>query len=151
MVQKLHFCEKVYFYRFCIFKYSFYHSFTLYYCAIVYSLDAGFFSIPSGCQAVWTLIRPDILFAKVISRHQKLPLADKELNTKQLVDTTFWLKPWLKLTSFGSNVFHLSKVLATTVSLVSISFERYRYNRQDCVIKVRSCIKLDFIQVQDYI
>ena len=42
-------------------------------------------------------------------------LAGKELNTKQLVDT-FWLKPWLKLISFGSNFFHLTKVLATTNS-----------------------------------
>ena len=41
--------------------------------------------------------------------------ASKELNTKQLVDT-FWLKPWLKLISFGSNFFHLAKVLATTNS-----------------------------------
>ena len=40
-------------------------------------------------------------------------IAGKELNTKQLVDT-FWLKPWLKLISFGSNFFHLAKVLATT-------------------------------------
>ena len=42
-------------------------------------------------------------------------IAGKELNTKQLVDT-FWLKPWLKLISFGSNFFHLAKVLATTNS-----------------------------------
>ena len=41
------------------------------------------------------------LFAKVISRQQKSPLAGKEINTKQFVDTTFWLKPWLKLISFG--------------------------------------------------
>ena len=41
--------------------------------------------------------------------------AGKELNTKQLVDT-FWLKPWLKLISFGSNFFHFAKVLATTIS-----------------------------------
>ena len=40
--------------------------------------------------------------------------ADKELNTKQL--DTFWLKPWLTLISFGSNFFHLAKVLATTNS-----------------------------------
>ena len=44
------------------------------------------------------------------------PIADKELNTKQLVDTTFWLKPWLQLISLGSNFFHLAKVLATTNS-----------------------------------
>ena len=42
-------------------------------------------------------------------------IAGKELNTKQLVDT-FWLKPWLKLIAFGSNIFHLAKVLATTNS-----------------------------------
>ena len=29
------------------------------------------------------------------------PPAGKDLNTKQLVDTTFWLKPWLKFISFG--------------------------------------------------
>ena len=40
-------------------------------------------------------------------------MAGKELNTKQLVDT-LWLKPWLRLISFGSNFFHLVKVLATT-------------------------------------
>ena len=34
---------------------------------------------------------------------QKLS-AGKELNAK-LVDTTFWLKPWLKLISFGYNFF----------------------------------------------
>ena len=43
-------------------------------------------------------------------------LAGKELNTKQLADTTFWLKPWLKLISFGSNFFDLATVLATTNS-----------------------------------
>ena len=32
--------------------------------------------------------------------------------SKQLVNT-FWLKPWLKLISFGSNFFHLAKVFAT--------------------------------------
>ena len=48
---------------------------------------------------------------------QRLPadVVGKGLNTKQLVDT-FWLKPWLKLISFGSNFFHLAKVLATTNS-----------------------------------
>ena len=42
-------------------------------------------------------------------------IVGKELNTKQFVDT-FWLKPWLKIISFGSNFFHLAKVLATTNS-----------------------------------
>ena len=44
----------------------------------------------------------------------KSPLAGKELNTEQLFDTTFWLKPWLELISFGFNFFNLAKVLATT-------------------------------------
>ena len=70
------------------------------------------FSIPS----VWIQIGPDKLFAKVISWQQKLPLVGKELNTKQPVGTIFWLNPWLKLISFGSNFFHLAKVLATTNS-----------------------------------
>ena len=43
-------------------------------------------------------------------------IAGKELNTKKLVETTFWLKPWLKLISFGSNFSHLAKLLATTNS-----------------------------------
>ena len=38
------------------------------------------------------------------------------LNTEELVDTTFWLKPWQKSISFGSNFSHLAKVLATTNS-----------------------------------
>ena len=50
-----------------------------------------------------------------LSADDKSPLAAKELNTK-FVDTTFWLKPWLKLISFGSNFFHLAKVLSTTNS-----------------------------------
>ena len=40
----------------------------------------------------------------------------KELDTNKLVDTAFWLKPWLKVISFGYNFFHLAKVLATTNS-----------------------------------
>ena len=43
-------------------------------------------------------------------------IAGKELNTKQLVDT-FWLKPWLKLISFGSKFFHMAEVLATSSEL----------------------------------
>ena len=48
-----------------------------------------------------------------LSADNMSPLACKEVNTKQLVGTTFWLKPWLKLISFGSNFFHVSKVLAS--------------------------------------
>ena len=63
--------------------------------------------------------RPDLgpnCLQKVISRLQKMPLAGKELNRERLLDTTFWLKPWLKSISFGSNIYHLAKVLATTNS-----------------------------------
>ena len=50
-----------------------------------------------------------------LSADNKLALVGKELNTKQL-DTTFWLKTWLKLISLGFNFFQLAKVLATTNS-----------------------------------
>ena len=61
-------------------------------------------------------VGPDLcpnLFAKVSSSWIKSPLASKELNIEQLLDTTFWLKPWLKSISFGSNFFYLARVLAT--------------------------------------
>ena len=38
------------------------------------------------------------------------------LNMEELVDTTIWLKPLQKSISFGSSVFCLAKVLATTNS-----------------------------------
>ena len=44
----------------------------------------------------------------------KIAASGQELNTEQLPDTTFWLKPWLKSVSFGSYYFHSAKLLATT-------------------------------------
>ena len=52
----------------------------------------------------------------VCKGYQQTTKVGKELDTKIIVDTTFWLKPWLKLSSFGYNFFHLAKVLATTNS-----------------------------------
>ena len=82
--------------------------------------------MPSGCQTDWIQIRPHILSGLILvqtvckgyqqSTLEKSPLVAKELNTKQLVDTSFWLKPLLKLISLGSNFFYLAKVLATTNS-----------------------------------
>ena len=106
------FVKKCILISFCIFKYCFYYSFTHYYCAIFYSLDAGFFL--SGLIRVHTVCKGYQqttkcragsgfkLFAKVIynSRQQKWA---KELNAKKNVDNTFWLKPCLKLISFGYN------------------------------------------------
>ena len=48
----------------------------------------------------------------VCKGYQQTTKVDKELNT----NTTIWLKPWLKLISFGYNFFHLAEVLATTNS-----------------------------------
>ena len=115
------FAKKCNLISFWIFKYCFNYSFTLYYCAIFYFLDAGFFSIPSEWRTVWILIRPDILsgliwvqtVCKGYQQTKKSTLAAKELNTKQLVDTTFWLKPCRKLISFGTNFSHLATVMAT--------------------------------------
>ena len=100
------FAKKCILISFWIFKYCFYYSFTHYNCTIFYSLDAGFFQYHqgvkqfgsrSGLTFCWPL-SGSILFAFRLSADT----AGKELNTKQLVDT-FWLKPWLKLISFGSN------------------------------------------------
>ena len=123
MVQKLLICEKVYFDQLLDFP-------TLLLCLHTLSLchiqlfECWIFSIPSGCQTDWVQMRPDILpgliwvqtVCKGYQQIPKLPLADKELNTEQLLDTGFWLKPWLKAISFGFNFFHLAKVLATTNS-----------------------------------
>ena len=78
----------------------------------IYSLDAGFFFNTIRVSNSLDQDQED----QDLRRQQKSPLAGKEINTKQLVDTTFWLKPWLELISFGSNFFHLAKVLATTNS-----------------------------------
>ena len=142
MVQKLHICEKSILICFWFIKYCFYYFFTHYYCAIFYSLDAGFFQYHPGVKQFGSRSGPTFfrarsgskLSARVISRQQNVWLdlgpnclqrlsADcqttkvgKELYTKKLGDTTVWLKPWLKLISFGYNFFHLAKVLATTNS-----------------------------------
>ena len=124
MVKKLHICKSVYFdqlLEFQILLLLFLHILLL--CHILL-FGCWIFSIPLGCQTVWIQIRPDILsgliwvqtVCKGYQQTKKSPLAGKELSTKQLVDTTFWLKPWLKLISVGSNFFHLAKVLATTNS-----------------------------------
>ena len=88
---------------------------TLLFCHILL-FGCWILSMPSECQTAWIQIRPDILSCLIWvqtvckgnqqSTLEKLPLADKELNTKQLVDTTFWLNPWLKLISLGSNFSH---------------------------------------------
>ena len=62
---------------------------------IFYSLDAGFFQYHQSVKQFGSRSGPTFcrarsgskLFAKVNSRQQKSPLACKELNTKQLVDT----------------------------------------------------------------
>ena len=81
-------------------------------------------SILSGGQTVWILIRPDIMLGliwiqTICKGYQQTTIvapSGQRVKYKQLVDTTFWLKPWLKFISFGSNVFHLARVLATTNS-----------------------------------
>ena len=72
-----------------------------------------FFQYHQGVKQFGSRSGPTFCFQR-LSADDKSPLATKEFNTKQLVDTTFWLKPWLKLISFVSNFFHLAKVLATT-------------------------------------
>ena len=96
MIQKLHICKKKsILISFWIFEYCFYFFFTQLLCNILL-LRCWIFSIPSWCQTVWIQIRP------VCLQSLSADTAGKELNTKQLVDT-FFLKPWLKLISLGSN------------------------------------------------
>ena len=62
-----------------------------------------FLAVPRGCLQFVIVVFPDHthllfliwvkLFAKVIIRQRKSPLSSKELNMKQLIDSTFWLKP----------------------------------------------------------
>ena len=63
-------------------------------------------------------IGPDLgpsCLQRLSADYKKLPLAGEEFNTEQLLDTTFWLKPWPKSISFCPNVYHLAKVLAATI------------------------------------
>ena len=130
------FAKKCILISYWIFKCCFYYYFTLYYIAIFYSLDAGFFNTirvsnslepDQARHFVWPDLGPNCL--------QRLSgdIVGKELNTKQLVDT-FWLKPWLKLVSFGSNFFHLAKVLATKSKPCT---RGYKSQRQDRLLSSR--------------
>ena len=110
MVQKLHICEKVYFDQFFDFRILLFYYFTLYYCVIFYSLDARFFQYHPGVKKFGSRSGPT--FCRALSGSKlfaslSADIVGKELNTKQLVDT-LWIKPWLKVISFGSNFFHLA-------------------------------------------
>ena len=85
--------------------------------------------LPFGCWIFFKTIRMSNSLDPDQARHfvgpdlgpnclQRLSadIAGKQLNTKQLVDTTFWRKHLLKVISFGSNFFYLAKVFATTNS-----------------------------------
>ena len=110
MFQKLHICEKVYFDQILgvqILLLLFLHTFNIniIFCAIFYSLDAEFFNTIRVSNSLDPdqarhFAGPD-LGPNCLQSQQKSPLASKKLNTKQLVDTTFWLKPWLnKIVNF---------------------------------------------------
>ena len=105
--------KKCIFISFWIFKYCFYYSFPLL-CHILL-FGCWVFSIPSRCQTVWIQIRPNILTGliwvqTVCNGYQQTTKVDprarlgvKEVNTKLLVDTTFWLKPLLNITMFHTS------------------------------------------------
>ena len=109
------FVKKCILISFWIFKYCFFipsHFITIY-CAIFYSLDAGFFQYHPGVKKFGS--RSGLTFCRGLIWVQTVCKGYQQISTKQFVDT-FWLKPWLKLILFGSNFFHLAKVLATTNS-----------------------------------
>ena len=96
---------------------------------ILWVLDFWIPSLASGCQTVYIQIRPDVLLGliwvqtvckgyqqitKVATSWQRIKY--RTTSWYNALHCTFWLKPWLKSISFGSNFFHLAKVLATTNS-----------------------------------
>ena len=87
----------MYFDQLLDFQILLFYSFTLYYCVIFYPLDARFFQYHPGVKKFGPDLGPNCL------QRLSVDIAGKELNTKKL--DTFWLKPWLKLMSFGSNFF----------------------------------------------
>ena len=95
-----------------IFQYCFY-----------YSLHFGYWicSIQSGCQTVWIKIRPYVFIwvQTVCKGYQQMTKVATSLHT------TLWLKAWLKSISFGSNFFHLAKMLATTNSELGLALKMY--------------------------
>ena len=115
MVQKLHFCEKVYFNQLLDFTILFFIIPSLF---IIVSLDTEFFQYHQGVKQFGSRSGPMFcrawsgskLFAKVFSRWQKLPLAGKALNTYYSLAKT------LAKVNFIWLLFHLAKVLATTNS-----------------------------------
>ena len=106
------FAKSVFFSAFGFSNIAFLFLHTLLLCHIL-SFGCWIFSIPSRCQKVWIQIRPNILLG-LIWVQTVCKGVGKELKYKKKLVDTFWLKPWLKLMSFGSNFFHLAKVLATT-------------------------------------
>ena len=123
MVQKLHICEKVYFDQllgFQILLLLFLHFiivpyFTLWMLDFFNTIGVSNSLDPDQAQHFFG---PDLgsnCLQRLSADNKSRPYR-AELNTKQLVDTTIWLKPRLELISFGSNFFHLAKVLATTNS-----------------------------------
>ena len=120
MVKKLHICEKVYFDQLLDFRILLFFYIPLHFIIVSYftlwMLD--FFNTNRVSKSLDPdqarhFVRPDL--GPSCLQRLSADTAGKELNTKQLVDT-FWLKPWLKLISFGSTFSHLAKVLATTNS-----------------------------------
>ena len=82
------------------------------------------FPIPCGCQTIWIRIRPDMLsgliwvqtVCKGYQQTTKVVLSSQRVKYKTACWYLFWLKPWLKLISFGSNLFDLANVMSTTNS-----------------------------------
>ena len=105
MVQKLHICEKVYFDQ--LFGFSNIALFISSHFIIVSYFTLWILDFFNTIRLSKSLdpdqarhfVGPDL--GPNCLQRLSADIAGKELNTKQLVDT-FWLKPWLKLISFGS-------------------------------------------------
>ena len=74
----------------------------------------------------------------------------KELNTKKPIDSTFRLKPWLKLISFGYIFFQLAKVMATTNSEPELALDMH-HRVQSCIILCLNIVPSFYIVLNYFI
>ena len=77
--------------------------------------------LPSGCQTVWIQIRPNTMSAliwvqTIYKGYQQMTKVAASGQRVKYRTTCWYYLIWLKSISFGSDFFHLAKVLVTTSS-----------------------------------
>ena len=78
----------------------------------------------------------DIMALIIPSHFSSLPYLNAE---QPVVDTTFWLKHWLKSISFGFNFLHFAKVFATSNSESGLALFWYLLHWQAAKAQMNPC------------